>query len=813
MDYPRFASVALSIAVAVSLSINSLGQEDDRSTARTEIDLGRDALVLDEPTFEGRTAAQWISDWDANKFESNQKAIDALVALGPAAVGPLTKLIEERHTHSHHAIQTLAKMGEQARPVLPALLQLASDKSSANPEGWNSNVSLRELLLGQLQSFGWAADAWVPVLETVANDADETERARLQAVHALGGMGPAGEPTLNTLATSENAEIRAAANEALVTAAVATGKSREETYREIIERNPFDLNVPTYLVRMQGRYNNGKPNPTTQKVKALIRERLAAEPDAELAFALATIIRNGLANTDLEFAAPTDGYRSQYDREDPAENYSTLAAALELVLAHAPRDSDLAARAGSSLARLRLLQGDWDGMNAALEQIGRPTIPAELRPILPAPPFDWTNLRQDWQPSDESLRNGSAAIEFEFQKDGRPLAGAHVLIKRRPPPQTGWRTGFRADTLLYATQPLEVEPYDAFGYRAADRAMTRYAVSDATGKVRIERLPPIPIVVEVLIPTSNFTEPAQNWDLLMELSPGQFHPTWMQPRSGGRGRQNGERDERRADRPAELASVDRREGPAVVELKEGETLQYPKFVVRPQLSLNIGEWSPVDPETFVLRWQPLNYNALAIDHYVVEMMLTAPSQTSFDVGSQRVIRGTSDEAIDTQWPAGRVGVGGQRLRPGNIYMFEVHAVDGRGELVARLPRTRVWVPWTHRESEPPDTESGIRESPVYDGISWRSATRTAGSRAVDVREKIANYMPKNLNAFEYEYVLLGQAWLQCLDGNVAGGKAELDHLARDLPEGNLVRGTARFLLGKLSAGEELPKRLEFVADE
>jgi hypothetical protein len=782
-----------------------------RGVARVDAD---DAtLAGDEARIEGRTIAEWVSDWDENKFDKNQAAIRALAAGGEPAADAMAKLIKERHRHAGMAIQTLGKMGEPARVALPVMVELAANKKVTNPEGWTWNVSLRTLLLTEAKNMPWASGAWIPVLQRVAEDNSEDEYNRLRAIDALGRMGTAATPILKEFAANENNAVRKSANEALAGAAVAAGRSKAEVYEEIIARNPFDANVPEYLIRTQDRYNNGSPNPLTQRVKAQLRQRLAEKPNAEVAYSLATIIRNGLANTDLEFAAPSDSYRNQSDREDPAESYATMAAALVIGLENAPKDSELAGRSGRSLARLRLLQGDWAGMNAALEKIGQQPVPADLRANLPAPPLDWTNLQKDWQPADAAMRTGKAAIELQFEKDGKGLAGAHVLIKKVPPPEQARYLGIRADTLLLATQPLEAPPYDGFGYRAADRAMTRYAVSDAGGKIRIEGLPAIPIVVEVLIPTSNFPEPGKNWDLLMETVPGEFHPTWMEA-SGTRGGARGQARNDAIDARPRLPSVSRRDGPAVVTLKDDETHIYPKFVVRPQLSLNVADFSPVNASDFVLEWQSLSKSEPTLDHYEVEMMLTAPQQTPSHLPSQRVIRSTSVEAFDSQWPVGKEGVGGQRLVAGNINMFEVRAIDREGKVLARLPRTRVWVPWAHRESQPPDHKAGaISDVPFYDQMWWNTGSQTAGGRRIDAREKIAQFLVSSTDRFELEYVQLGSAWLQCLDGDVPTGRKELERLAAALPEGNVVRGTARSLLKMLDGGQQLPKRLEFVADE
>jgi hypothetical protein len=765
--------------------------------------------------YEGKTIAEWINVWQSNNFTTGQAAKRALIAIGEPAVGELVKVIQENRRESGMAIQTLAEMGPNAKPALPFMLEIAANPLGANPEGWTWNVSKRDLLLSEVRQMSWASDQWILVLERIAGNAAESETSRKRAVSSLSGMGTAAEPILRRFAASADRETRSGAVGSLAALFEATGRDKTAVYEEAINKNPLDPNVPEFLVRRQGRYNAGVPQPLTQRVKMDLRQRLAEKPDAELAFTLATIIRNGLSNTDLEFAAPTDSFSSQSPREDTADNYDMLAEALTIGFENAAKDSDLFGRCGRSLARLRLLQGDWDGMNAALVKLGQEPIPAEWRPKLPAPPLDWTNLRRDWQPADVSMTSGKAAIELTFEKDGKPLAGAHVLIKRRPPDQGGGRLnlGIRADTLLLSTQPLEVQPYDAFGYRANDRALTRYAVSDATGKIRIENLPAMPVVVEALIPTSNFTEPGRNWDLLMETAPGELRPTGMEGpglRGGARGRAAREPID---DRPR-LEPVSRREGPAVVELKEGETLVYPKFVVRRQLVLSVAEWSSVDVDDFVLWWGAVSGEE-AFDHYEVEMMLTAPSQHPDLISQQRVIRSTSEQAIDTRWPVGQKGVGGQRLRPGNIYMFEVRAIDRDGKVLARLPRTRVWTPWPNRKSQPPQHESqGARDGlPFYDQMWWRTGVQVAGNPRVDNRERIAEYLPKSGDQFEFEYVQLGRAWLQCLDDNVVEGRREIERLANDLPEGNIVRGTARELLKKLAAGQELPRRLEFVADE
>jgi hypothetical protein len=792
MNQDYAVGIGFPVIFALILSVSALAdQPPDEATPSEQLNEA-ETPTPDEVRFEGRTIKEWLSDWDPNNFESDQRAIRALVAIGQPAVDPLANLITRRHRHSGQAINTLAKMGDKARDAMVALLELAADKHAANPEGWTWNVSLRALLFSEVHNMAWAADQWVPVLGEVAADTSEPEMIRTRAIYSLGGMGPAATPTLTSLASNADRAVRQAANDALADAAVAAGRAKEEVYEEIIARNPTDPNVPHYLTRMKERFNAGRIHPPTQNVKAALRESLAAKPDAETAWALATIIRNGLANTDLTFASPPGGGSTKWDREDPAESYSTLAGAIEICLNAALPDSDLAGRAGRSLARLRLLQGDWDGMNAALQRIGQAPVPESVRATLSAPPADWSQLARDWHPADQSLRDGNCAIEFQFEKEGRPLAGAHVLVRRPPDPNLNRFTGIRVDTLLHATQPLETKPYDPFGYMATDRSATRYAVSDAQGRVRIEGLPKVPVVVEVLIPTSNFAEPGISWDLVMEVAPNDIRPTEF-----------GNKDSVRRDQP-----------PAVVELAENETIHYPKLIVRPQLALNVAPWSPVDADDFVLEWRSLQETNPSVDRYEVEMTLVAPAQSPDFLASQRAIRTTTEEALDARGTVGSTGVGGQRLRPGNIYLFEVRAIDRDGTVVARLPRTPVWVPWPDRDSLSPVHEGGaISDVPIFDEVWWQGATIHGDGTRTELREAVAKYLSSSADSFEYEYVGLGEAWLNCLDGKVDVGRHALEQFVRDLPEGNVVRGTARSLIKMLDEGKALPKRLEFAADE
>lgn len=728
-----------------------------------------------------RSVEEWIRDWDANKFQQSQKAKASLIKIGEAAVPPLTRLVRENHMHAGYAIKTLAEMGSVARPALPELLKLARNKAAKKPDGWTWNVSIRTILFMSLGKMSWASEQLVPLLEQVGNDADETDQIRSAAVRALRGMGPDALPALQEFATSGSDGVRQSAVGAIVEIKEKAGKLRTATLQEIIESNPFDSNVPTYLANMKRIYNLGRLHPPTQQVKQIYRDELQKKPNPQTAWQLATIIRDGLAGSELMWSAPSDSYSSRRNREDPAENQETLASALTLAFEHSQPDSELRKKAGLSLAKLRLLQGDWSGMNDMLVSLGQKPVPAERRPQLPPPPLNWDNLEHDWQPADEAVRTGTCGIAFRFLRRGRPLRGiqgVHVLVKKQPPAQRGFG-GIRADTLLYATQPMLAGPFDSFGYRGQDRNQCRYGVTNKNGFVRFEGLPKMPVLVEVLIPTANFAENGHTWDLLMETANG------LQI----------------ADRSDPL-SVDTNKPPAVVELQEGEVIRYPAMFVRPQLSANVDDWDQVGDD-FELTWD--GPRTADVDHYNVRLSLSAPTQHP---GIQTLTPSIVTETVQVKeraWAMGERGVGKLRLVPGNMYLIGIDAMSG-GDVVASLPGCRVWVPWKHRKTDPPLTGLSSSRPAFYHSIWLRT-----NANGKSLEERLPALISGSPEMFETEYHRLGMAWLD-LHKKKANAAADLRKLADELPMGNVVRTTAESLLKASANDEQIPKRLKFVAD-
>ena len=726
-----------------------------------------------------RSVEEWIRAWDANSFQQSQKAKASLAKIGEPAVLPLTRLIRENHQHAGYAIKTLAEMGSVARPALSELLKLARNKAAKDPDGWTWNVPIRTILFMSLGKMTWASEELMPVLEHVGNDAEEAENIRRVAVNALRGMGPDALPVLQEFAKSGSDGVRRSAVGAIVEIQEKAGKPRATTLQEIVESHPLDPNVPNYLADMKRIFNLGQIHPPTQRVKQIYRRELDKKPDPQIAWLLATIIRNGLAGSELKWSAPSDSYSRRRNREDPAESHETLASALTIAFEHSKPDTELRKKAGLSLAKLRLLQGDWSGMNDMLVRVGQEPVPADRRTLLPPPPLNWDNLKQDWQPADEAVRTGKCGIAFRFVRRGRPLQGiqgVHVLVKKQPPPQRGF--GIRADTLLYATQPMLEGPFDSFGYRGQDRNQCRYGVTNKNGFVRIDGLPKTPALVEVLIPTANFAEAGNTWDLLMETS-GALQI---------------------ADR-SDPHSVDANKPPAVIELEEGEVIRYPVMFVRPQVSANVEDWDQVSDD-FELTWN--GPQQARVDHYNVKLSVSAPMQHPGIPTLTPSIVTESVQVKEPSWALGKRGVGKLRLVPGNMYLLGIDAVSN-GDVVASLPRCRIWVAWKHRKTDPPLTGLSSSRPAFYHDIWLRT-----NANGKSLEERLPALISGSPQMFETEYHRLGMAWLD-LHKSKANAAVDLRKLVKELPVGNVVRTTAESLLDASANGEQIPKRLKFVA--
>jgi hypothetical protein len=745
----------------------------------------------DEVSYEGRTIEEWIRQFDSESYEDRKEAIAALTQIGRSTVPAMMELMKDGGMRASCARGVLGKMGPAAEDAVAWLIEVALDKDVSVGQGWESAEDFRKNVVSCLAKMKWASQRVIPVLETIAADNEDDTRLRRFAVLFLRDSRKQAIPILRKLAQDDQSKIRNNAHHMLAQLLLKEeGLSKEDYYTPLIERDLFDASVPEYLAVMKGPDTRGRPHPITQKVKRLYRQRLAQDLDPRLANALVMIILDGLRNTELGWAAPAEGSKVRWPRQDPAENHTSLAQVMEIGFDHAESGSELWRQFGLGLAKLRLLQGRWDDMNETLILLDQKPIPKEPRPWLAAPPADWKEgLASRWKMADQSMRSGNCSLVFRIEKDGKGLKGAHVLVKRAPEPTIGFSTGVRIDTLLHAPYPY------SFGYAGHDRQMTRYAVSDESGLVRFDKLPNIRIKVEVLVPTSNFEELGTDWDLWMEVEPGKYK---MAKKYGA-------------------GAINTQEPPAVAELKAGATVHYPKLVVRPAFGLNIRDWDPVDKDNFVLRWQGLDPAQVEKGlQYELQMSLSAPSAKGIPL-----IQSAEKTLKQNQWPVGAKGLGGLRLEPGNIYVFEVSAVDNSGTVIARWPKTRVWIPWPHRKTlapcpgldtigRPPDVDS---MPPLdKDGMWWRGEYTDRHGHTETMSEKVERYLRESPDAFEYEYIRLGKAWLQWHDGDAKRARQEFERLTKELPRANLVRSTALWLLQQMDQGKAPQKGLKFVPD-
>ncbi len=213
---------------------------------------GMDGDETPDAKYDGRTIDEWIRVWDGDAFQASQQAKAALIQAGPAAVAPLSRLIRDNHRHAGYALKTLAEMGPAAKPALAEMLKLARNRAAKDPDGWTWNVSIRVILFMSFAKMTWASDELVPLLEHVGEDEAESDQIRGIAVNSLGGMGVGALPALRRFAESDNQHTRRSAVSAIVAIESAAGKDANATRQEFIDKNPFDSNVPEYLVNMKG---------------------------------------------------------------------------------------------------------------------------------------------------------------------------------------------------------------------------------------------------------------------------------------------------------------------------------------------------------------------------------------------------------------------------------------------------------------------------------------------------------------------------------------------------------------------------------
>lgn len=750
-------------------------------------------LLRQGTSYEGKTIPEWLDELSSLDFRTRQGVPSMLARIGRPAIPALMQLMEMNDPRGRYAAEALGKMGEDAQEVLGSLLEMARSPQSTN--------NTRSFIVRGLQHAQWAAAEIVPVLATMAVDPAEDKGLRRTATFALGSLGLPAKTALLQLMKVQDAQQRMWATGALERVVVDGGeKTRPQYYIDLIEANPFDENVPNYLTRTKdGAISNGyvgKSHPLSQKIKGIYREELGENPNPQVAMNLARIIQTQLANTALQWSVNSSrGSGKPWMREDPAESFVTLAEVLQLGFKQAEPETEMWRSFGTALAKFYLLRGDWEGMNNVLLQLGQEPIPREERPWLHAPPTDWSKLRARWQRADPSLRSGTCSLILRFELQGKGLPGIHVLVKYPPKPTSMYRSGVRSDTLFYSPYPLRTDHRASFGYKYdRDRSQTRYAVSDVSGRVRLDRLPETRVLLEVLIPTGNFEAAGRGWDVLMETDPGHL---------------------RRLSQGGDREALWPHESVAQITLESGKTFFYPKLVVRPQMSvgLNIAQWDAIDPQDFALRWYGPWENAAT---YEVEMILSAPAETPSVPERAPVLRRASATTRQTSWPVGEKGVDGLRLAPGNIYQFEVQARGENNQVLSRLPRTTVWAPWPDQETDSPVRHMDmVTQSPIHQGVYKRGSYQghLPGGKEETLNQRLDRFLQDYPKAFERNYARVGHAWLTWHGGNKAAARRELLELIGELPEGNVARHTATHLLSRLDEGLAPPPRLDFTAGE
>ncbi len=524
---------------------------------------------------EAANTAQLVDEWaarlDSETPEQWLKANRELAEMGRPALPTLGAIIEQNRSPlaCKNAVHVLGAMASEVPEALDLLAEVAQDNTWSQLPDWPwVDASMQSIAIGELGRMTWAAEQLIPTFRSIIDDGQNAERIRTLAVSQLGKMGKEAKRPLRKYAESDNRKIQEAAERARTRLRTAqkTGKD-EEYYVKLIRQNPLDPQVRHHLRARKGEHNRDCIDPLAEEVKLTLRDRLRTEPDATAALTLARIIQDQLMLTDLMLVAPVDRGTLRRPRENPAENYGTMAEVLELGYQHA-QDDGLRRELGIGLAKLRLLEGNWDRMNTMLESLGQKPIPAEERPWLHAPPTDWSpGLAERWTRCDESMRSGSCNLAFRVEKDGSALVGAHVLLKQWDQQREERRqasTGIRADTILFMPVPLVLfEPIGSFGYgEDRGRALTRYGVTGALGEVRFDNLPVIPVKIEVLVPTSNFHELDNDWGLWVESAPGEFKRIY-----------------RHYD--PETSRFYRSDAAPEVVLEEGQTVHYPLLTIRP----------------------------------------------------------------------------------------------------------------------------------------------------------------------------------------------------------------------------------------
>ena len=446
------------------------------------------------------------------------------------------------------------------------------------------------------------------------------------------------------------------------------------------QENLHDENLAGLVRELGTRSRTSRAPARATEVKEALRSYLRNHPDPQVALSLARIIQDQLSTETRYFAPVADGQGGTYWwKTDPTANYREMAELLTMGFNQAPEGTELWRKHGVGLAKLRLLQGDWERMNQILRRLGRPTIATEDRPFLTAPLASWLeDPKVPWTRCDESMRNGTCGLSMQFERGGRPLQGVHVCLRE----WTGEYSMAIGPVLyppLFAPFPLPCYwVHDrSFGSQEQSTTKTRYGISDAAGRIEFTHLPAIPIGIEILVPASDFPEPYRAWMLEVGPIPPQSKEDFADEDDPNRG----------------YATW----GP-VVKLRPGRTVQYPLCRIYPVIELGFDDHAEIqlaDADNFVLTWPVIERPAADVTYDVVMGRYVSDRHPL----TEETTRGESFYLVDpvhrtlrtNRLEVGREGIDGKQLEVGKVYGFQVTASDTEGRVLARSDVQRLHI--------------------------------------------------------------------------------------------------------------------------
>jgi len=163
---------------------------------RAQVLMSRNALILPVlallvaggagHTRPSRSVNDWIADFASEDVSTRAEAVQALVALGPQAVAPLARALEdERESVRREAARTIGRIGPDAAEAIAALTEVLNE---------DSDETVQRAAAMALASIGAQA------IDSLAEALDhEDPMVRRSAISALLSMGPMAKPALDEL--------------------------------------------------------------------------------------------------------------------------------------------------------------------------------------------------------------------------------------------------------------------------------------------------------------------------------------------------------------------------------------------------------------------------------------------------------------------------------------------------------------------------------------------------------------------------------------------------------------------------------------